>query len=390
MRKKKILFITTKNPFSDNFSGDRLVSSKIITFLKKQNKVSKIDTVCTDHKKIIKKHLSKYNLRIFSFPNFFLRLLNIFISFIKMEPIQLGIFFSGEMKKFIENNHSKYDVIICHLIRSAQYLPKDFKGKTILEMTDAFSVNYKQTIKNMSIFNPLIFVYFLERILVKKYEKFCIELFDRIILISKKELVDSLGILHHKKIFEIKIGIDKNKNIFKFKNNNFKIIFIGNIKYLPNKYACYSFVKNTMPKLRKIYPELEFHIVGEINAYDKFFLSCFKNIKVLGKINNLSKVIDGSICGLANLEIATGMQTKILTYVSFGLPAVCSEKSLVGFGGKNKNKNLLCYENEEEMINMITKLKENKKFSLKQSKKSHVLLSKYDWKRSLSLYNKII
>ena len=46
--------------------------------------------------------------------------------------------------------------------------------------------------------------------------------------------------------------------------------------------------------------------------------------------------------------------------------------------------------NEEEMINMITKLKENKKFSLKQSKKSHVLLSKYDWKRSLSLYNKII
>jgi hypothetical protein len=390
VKKKKILFISTKNPFSDNFSGDRLVSSKIITFLKKQKKVSKIDIVCTEHKKFLKKNLSKNNLKIFSFPNFALRLLNIFISFIKMQPIQLGIFFSSEMKEFIKNNHSKYDVIICHLIRSAQYLPTDFKGEKILEMTDAFSANYKQTIKNMSIFNPLIFVYFLERILVKKYEKLCIDLFDKIILISKKELLDSMGIRNHKKIFEIKIGIDKNKNIFKFKNNNFKIIFIGNIKYLPNKYACYSFVKNTMPKLRRIYPDLEFHIIGEISSCDRFFLSCYKNIKVLGKIKKLSKIINGSICGLANLDIATGMQTKILTYVSFGLPAVCSEKSLVGFGGKNKNKNLLCYSNEKEMIGIITRLKEDKKFSLKESKKSQVLLSKYDWKRSLSLYNKII
>ena len=81
MRKKKILFISTKNPFSDNFSGDRLVSSKIITFFKKQKKVSKIDIVCTEHKKFLKKNLSKYNLKVFSFPNFALRLLNVFISF---------------------------------------------------------------------------------------------------------------------------------------------------------------------------------------------------------------------------------------------------------------------------------------------------------------------
>ena len=36
---KKILFITTRNPYSGRFSGDVIGSLKIISLLKKKNKV---------------------------------------------------------------------------------------------------------------------------------------------------------------------------------------------------------------------------------------------------------------------------------------------------------------------------------------------------------------
>ena len=109
-------------------------------------------------------------------------------------PMQNGFFYSSKIKKFVDLNYNNYDIIICHLIRSVQYIPEGFKGKKILEMTDTFSSNYKQTIKTMSIFNPLAIIYYLEKILVKKYEKFCLEFFDKIILVSKKEFLKSNNI----------------------------------------------------------------------------------------------------------------------------------------------------------------------------------------------------
>ena len=42
--------------------------------------------------------------------------------------------------------------------------------------------------------------------------------------------------------------------------------------------------------------------------------------------------------GLANLNIATGMQGKVLTYMSHGMPVICSEKV-----AENFEKNVLKY-----------------------------------------------
>ena len=42
---RKILFVTTRNPFTKRYSGDRLRSSQIIKYLSKKNK---LDMVYTD------------------------------------------------------------------------------------------------------------------------------------------------------------------------------------------------------------------------------------------------------------------------------------------------------------------------------------------------------
>ena len=109
---KKILFISSRDPFSNNFSGDRLRASKIIKYLSKKNQV---DLAITDKKSSKNKNV---NIKKFFFKNNILKsFLNTFLYFLKLKPLQVGFFYSRTLKKFVKENHNNYDIIICHLIR---------------------------------------------------------------------------------------------------------------------------------------------------------------------------------------------------------------------------------------------------------------------------------
>jgi glycosyltransferase involved in cell wall biosynthesis len=102
-------------------------------------------------------------------------------------------------------------------------------------------------------------------------------------------------------------------------------------------------------------------------------------------------VIKNSVCGIANLDIATGIQNKILTYMSFGLPSVCSKKSLEDSFFFKKNKNLLVYDTENQLVNSIINFITNKKLANKISNNAYsVIRKKYSWNLILSNYEKII
>ena len=154
----KILFISTRFPFPI-LSGDKSRSFDILEFLSKKNQV---DLVCLGKRDEIQKKIAFCrNIKVFHL-NFLSSIINTIFSFLKLEPLQNGFCLSNEMKNYIDNVEDKYDTIICHLLRSSQYLPNKFKGKKILEMTDLPSLNYKQLINQLSIFNPLKYIYAIE------------------------------------------------------------------------------------------------------------------------------------------------------------------------------------------------------------------------------------
>ena len=53
--------------------------------------------------------------------------------------------------------------------------------------------------------------------------------------------------------------------------------------------------------------------------------------KIHNKVKNLEPYLNNVICGLANLNISSGIQTKILTYMSYGIPSICSQKVAENF-----------------------------------------------------------
>jgi hypothetical protein len=267
-------------------------------------------------------------------------------------------------------------------------MPENNKKKCILDMGDLMSRNYKQTSIRYFFFNPIRIIYYIESLLVKKYENFCFNKFTKILLLSKKE-IDCVEKKYRSKLAQISFGVNNINKTYKFHQKNYKIIFIGNIKYAPNKKACFEFANKILPLINKIYPNIEFHIIGEISKIDKFFLKQKLNVKILNKVKNLKPYLDKTICGIANLKIATGIQTKLLTYMSYGIPSVCSQQVAENFDAIKESK-ISFYKNNEEMIKIILKFKRNKNFSLSASKRALKTIRKFKWEKVLSVLNKIL
>ena len=110
---------------------------------------------------------------------------------------------------------------------------------------------------------------------------------------------------------------------------------------------------------------IKFSILGNTTRFNQVLLSNKNGVEILGSQKNISKFIKNTICGVANLEIATGVQGKVLTYMSFGLPVICSNKVAKNFGSY-----VIKYNKDEELFEKITNLMVNKFKSNKLSKGS--------------------
>tara|TARA_Y100000816_G_scaffold168948_1_gene121202 strand:- start:2546 stop:3709 length:1164 start_codon:yes stop_codon:yes gene_type:complete len=385
---RKILFVSSTPLSKKTFDGKE---KRALSILKSLSKKNKVDVICIDQNQSInKKKIHFCNNEIRFQINLFQRFFNTLNSLFHLKPLQNGYFYSKEMFNFIENNKDRYDVIIFHLIRCAQYLPPDFSGMKILEMTDLISIRDQQIIKRLSIINPLKYLYILERFLIKRYEKIVSNKFDKIVFISKKELYEAKKFIDRRKIEVIENIFKVEKNIFKFKSNNNKIIFLGNINYIPNKLACFDFAKNILPIINKKYPDITFNIIGKINFLDKFYFKLQNNTIIHGPVKNLETIFKNSICGICNVNIATGFQNKILNYMSYGLPTITSVESFDKSTFK-KNKDILVYSKKNELIKFLLSLKEDKKLSYKLSRNSfNTTKNKFKFSKIFMKYQKIL
>ena len=376
---KKILFVSTRNPYSGRYSGDVIRSFKIINILKKKYK---IDLVYLGKKT----HVNDKNINLIPFdqPNILEKIFYCFISLIKLEPLQFGLFFSNSMKNFVNENSQNYDLIFFHHIRSYPYFPKNYYGRTVLDMGDLYSKNYLQTFRYLNIINPLKYIYFLESLIVKRIEEKIFSSFERVLLFSKKEIL-SVKKKFRDKLFHVDESVAKISKIVSYSSKNSYILFVGNLNYLPNILAVKDFIKKILPDLLKKLPNIQFCVIGDIKKVDKYFLSKNKSVIVLGSQKNIARYVKKSFCGIANLSIATGVQVKVLTYMSYGLPVICSNQVAVNF-----DKSTIIYKSNEDLINKIVEIKNKKVLWNKFSKRSISFVKKFKWKNVSPKYFKIL
>ncbi|MDN4504262.1 TIGR03087 family PEP-CTERM/XrtA system glycosyltransferase [Alteromonadaceae bacterium BrNp21-10] len=154
----------------------------------------------------------------------------------------------------------------------------------------------------------------------------------------KKQIPDSE---HHKVGFLLN-GVDS--EYFDSNNADIKPIdvdidvsFTGAMDYWANINSVLWFSQNVWPVVRRKYPNATFYVVGGNPSAKIQALNGLNGITVTGRVGDVRPFILQSKVTVAPLQIARGIQNKILEAMSLAKPIVCTEMAMEGIEVTNES-----------------------------------------------------
>jgi glycosyltransferase involved in cell wall biosynthesis len=107
-------------------------------------------------------------------------------------------------------------------------------------------------------------------------------------------------------------------------------VFTGQMDYAPNIEAAERAIHAIMPLVRSTCPEATFHVVGR-NPPDSL-LACHgaRGNYVWGRVPDMREWLKGADLALVPLDIARGVQNKVLEAMAMSLPVVLSPGAATG------------------------------------------------------------
>ena len=108
------------------------------------------------------------------------------------------------------------------------------------------------------------------------------------------------------------------------------LVFTGAMDYPPNIEAVTWMARQVMPALRLEFPELQFHIVGSRPVAAVQALARHPGVHVSGTVPDVRPYLQHAALAVAPLQIARGIQNKVLEAMAMGKTVVATPQALEG------------------------------------------------------------
>lgn len=136
------------------------------------------------------------------------------------------------------------------------------------------------------------------------------------------------------------------------------VIFVGKMSYEPNIVAVSYFATNIFPKLKSIFPNILFTIIGANPDGRVQKLGDIEGITVTGFVDSVEPYFQNSTIVVAPMLTGAGIQNKIIQAMSYGC---CVATSPIGAEGLTiNNQEIEIYNNDIEWISGLQQLLTNK------------------------------
>jgi len=351
--KNKLLFLTSRLPYPP-IGGDRLKNYWLLKILSKHFKVHLVSIAEEDIPKQFYDWAKKIGItyKIFrkSKRDFYF---NAFKGLFNNLPLQVNYYYFKDVQEYVNSIYKDFDLLFATLIRTAKFLVDKNKPK-ILDMADSIGLNYQNAKrKTKSIFWKVI--YHIESKRLLKFEKFCIERFDKTLFFNKDE--EKFYNLPAKTVW-IPHGV--NEALLKYEEIDHKwknsIVFFGKMNYQPNIDAVLWFVENVLPKIDR---NLQFVVVGayptnKIKKLEKIY----PNLKITGYVEDPYIILKSALCVVAPMQTGGGIQNKVLESMALGTINIVSSLAAKPIGAKHGEHFLIC-DNPQEMVELINDIFRN-------------------------------
>jgi len=168
-------------------------------------------------------------------------------------------------------------------------------------------------------------------------------------------------------------------------------VFTGAMDYPPNVDAVVWFSGAVFPALRTRFPDAAFLIVGvrpspEVQA----LASASDGIEVTGRVESTAAYLAHASVVVAPLQIARGLQNKVLEGMAMARPVVASRSAMTGIVAE-AGRHLLCAETPAEWVEACTRLASDASSALAMGREARqLILESYNWEAQFARLERML
>jgi sugar transferase (PEP-CTERM/EpsH1 system associated) len=217
---------------------------------------------------------------------------------------------------------SDFDVIHVEHMRAARFAPKGNGIPVVFDAVDCLTDLFSQMARSRggSVGRLLMAE---EAWKLRRYEPRVMRRFDKVIVTSDAEQEKIAGLDNAIKAEVVPNGVDTEHFAPEGAvRRPARLVFTGKMGYMPNAQAVLWFAENVLPGLQGKFADLEFVIVGKDPSPAVRKLDELAGVSVTGYVDDTRPHVDCSSVAVAPMQIAVGVQNKVLESMAMGLPVV--------------------------------------------------------------------
>ena len=261
------------------------------------------------------------------------------------QPVSLTAFYDVELAAYITEVLASRPISTIYVFsgQMGQYVPKEFAGRVVADFVDVDSAKFEAYAAKRH--PALRWIELREARMLRDEEARLAMRADVSLLISSAEADLFKARLSAKEtaLSDVRVlgnGIDTalfdpaaveaEPQLAEFPYP--RLIFSGQMDYAPNVEAALRVVDRILPLIRQSFPDASFHVVGRHPTSELLVHDGEAGCHVWGRVNDMRCWLKGADMAIVPLEIARGVQNKVLEAMAMALPLVLTPGAATGIG----------------------------------------------------------
>ncbi len=321
------------------------------------------------------------------------------------KAVSVTSFASDAMQTYVNKVLAQHNISHIYVFSGqlAQFIPDTFSGRFVMDFVDVDSAKFESYGQEHAslLQRPMRWVNAREGRLLADFEHVTAARADMNLFVSPAEA----------QLFQqrSKLGVDTIKSLgngidldyFNPKASFAKLddeqvqshplmIFTGQMDYRPNVEAVCYFVDKILPRVRVVNPNAHFAIVGRNPSDEVWALNSHHSVTVTGAVDDIRGWIDAADLVVAPLQIARGIQNKVLEAMAMQKAVVASNAAATGIAADHE-KHFYVADDYKQEAAYINQLLGNSALAKKIGKaaRAHVI-KHYSWEEQLASLDAIM
>lgn len=390
-QRPKVLLLTHRLPYPPN-RGDRIRAFHMLQFLSEHADVS-LASVADEswepsHKQVLSRLCNQLAIERLPPRGRWLRAA---VSLGLGRSATVGAFSSVKLKNTIADwtSKTKFDAAVVYCSSMGQYCKyfRNRPNRILVDLVDVDSQKWREYAGAATGLKRML--YRQEANQVRRLERNLSNASDAITVVSQDEAELFRSCHPTLSAHAISCGVDStffsphalDEKIWRpLRTGKPQLVFVGALDYLPNIQGLQWFCDSVLPLLRVEFPEIVLEVVGRNPTAAVRKLGQVAGVRIVGELDDIRPHLLASDIAIAPLQIARGIQNKVLEAMACGRPVIATQNAATGI---DRSEGLIIVDTPSQWLESVRSLNREHCTSILGAMAREAVVSKYSWPAKL-------